>query len=92
MGGLVYSTAFSSDNNTYTQMIEWHNFMGGNAFCFKVCDPSNEHAADYCQHIYDRIGYASPCHIFFPSCSRQFQLRLQRPEQRPGQGLRVLRG
>ena len=32
--------------------------MGGNAFCFKVCDPSNEHAADYCQHIYDRIGCA----------------------------------
>ena len=32
--------------------------MGGNAFCFKVCDPSKEHAADYCQHIYDRIGCA----------------------------------
>ena len=30
--------------------------MGGNAFCFKVCDPSKEHAADYCQHIYDVMG------------------------------------
>ncbi|TRM57276.1 hypothetical protein BD626DRAFT_560468 [Schizophyllum amplum] len=58
MGGLVYSTAFSSSGDEYTQMIEWHNFMGGNAFCFKVCDPSNEHAADFCQHIYDRIGCA----------------------------------
>lgn len=32
--------------------------MGGNAFCFKVCDPKGPHAADYCQHIYDRIGCA----------------------------------
>ncbi|KAL1695114.1 hypothetical protein GGG16DRAFT_45928 [Schizophyllum commune] len=58
MGGLVYSTAWSDSNDSYTQVIEWHNFMGGNAFCFKVCDPSKEHAADYCQHIYDRIGCA----------------------------------
>ena len=35
--------------------------MGGNAFCFKVCDPSNAHAADYCQHIYDRIGVQYTC-------------------------------
>ncbi|TRM70237.1 hypothetical protein BD626DRAFT_391411 [Schizophyllum amplum] len=58
MGGLVYSTAWSDSNDSYTQVIEWHNFMGGNAFCFKVCDPSKEHAADYCQHIYDRVGCA----------------------------------
>ena len=32
--------------------------MGGNAFCFKACDPSKSNAADYCQHIYDRIGCA----------------------------------
>ncbi|KAI4524472.1 hypothetical protein K525DRAFT_235622 [Schizophyllum commune Loenen D] len=78
MGGLVYSTAFSSDNNAYTQMIEWHNFMGGNAFCFKVCDPSNEHAADYCQHIYDRIGcaYNAPNNAqdkVFESCEGDLQ-------------------
>jgi hypothetical protein len=30
--------------------------MGGNAFCFKACDPAGAHPADYCQHIYDRIG------------------------------------
>ncbi|KAJ7484748.1 hypothetical protein FB451DRAFT_1555186 [Mycena latifolia] len=56
LGGLVYSTAFGSDNNTYTQVIEWHNFMGGNQFCFKVCDPAGANAANFCQHIYDRIG------------------------------------
>ncbi|KAK0194127.1 hypothetical protein F5146DRAFT_1034360 [Armillaria mellea] len=58
MGGLVYSFGWSGNNNTFTQAIEWHNFMGGNAFCFKVCDPSGPNPADLCQHIYDRIGCA----------------------------------
>ncbi|KAJ6631151.1 hypothetical protein B0H10DRAFT_1981107 [Mycena sp. CBHHK59/15] len=56
LGGLVYSTAWSKDNNTYDQVIEWHNFMGGNQFCFKTCDPAGANAAQFCQHIYDRIG------------------------------------
>ncbi|KAJ3566071.1 hypothetical protein NP233_g7234 [Leucocoprinus birnbaumii] len=55
MGGLVYSQAY---NGQWTQVIEWHNFMGGNFFCFKACDPSRPNAAQYCQHIYDRIGCA----------------------------------
>jgi len=59
LGGLMYSNAFPSNNGnngSYQQVIEWHNFMGGNAFCMKVCDPAGAHAADYCQHIFDRIG------------------------------------
>ncbi|KAF9442753.1 hypothetical protein P691DRAFT_714059 [Macrolepiota fuliginosa MF-IS2] len=55
MGGIIFSTAFTGQ---FEQVIEWHNFMGGGAFCFKVCDPKGPHAADYCQHIYDRIGCA----------------------------------
>ncbi|KXN83446.1 hypothetical protein AN958_01425 [Leucoagaricus sp. SymC.cos] len=55
MGGIVFSTAF---NGQFGQIIEWHNFMGGNAFCFKVCDPAGPNAAELCQHIYDRIGCA----------------------------------
>ncbi|KAF9003566.1 hypothetical protein BDQ17DRAFT_1355541 [Cyathus striatus] len=58
MGGLMYSNAFSGSTDSYTQMIEWHNFMGGNAFCIKVCDPANSDAANYCQHVFDRIGCA----------------------------------
>lgn len=58
LGGLLYSTAWSNGNNNYEQVIEWHNFMGGSAFCFKACDPAGAHAADYCQHIFDRIGCA----------------------------------
>jgi hypothetical protein len=56
LGGLMYSTAFGNDNNSYTQVIEWSNFMGGGAFCFKVCDPAGANAAHYCEHIFDRIG------------------------------------
>ncbi|KAH8818879.1 hypothetical protein DL96DRAFT_374042 [Flagelloscypha sp. PMI_526] len=56
LGGLVYSNAWSGNNDTYQQVIEWHNFMGGNAFCFKVCDPKGPNAAKFCEHIYDRIG------------------------------------
>lgn len=38
------------------------SFMGGGAFCFKVCDPAGPNAAALCQHVYDRIGcaYNSP--------------------------------
>jgi len=56
LGGLVFSTAWS--NSSYQQVIEWHNFMGGNIFCFKICDPAGANAANYCQHIFDRIGCA----------------------------------
>ncbi|KAG6853850.1 hypothetical protein C0991_000611 [Blastosporella zonata] len=58
LGGLVYSNAYTSNKNAYTQVIEWHNFMGSNTFCFKACDPSRPNAAKFCQHIYDRIGCA----------------------------------
>jgi len=58
LGGLVYSTAWSSDKKSFEQVIEWHNFMGGSQFCFKVCDPAGANAANFCQHIYDRIGCA----------------------------------
>jgi len=34
------------------------SFMGGNFFCFKVCDPAGPNAAHFCEHIYDRIGCA----------------------------------
>jgi len=61
LGGLVYSNGFPSNNgnnNTFQQVIEWHNFMGGGQFCFKACDPAGPNAAQFCQHIYDRIGCA----------------------------------
>lgn len=57
MGGLVYSNAWSNgNNNSYIQAPEWHNFIGNDYFCFKVCDPSKPNDARYCEHIFDRIG------------------------------------
>lgn len=53
LGGLVFTNAWG---NGYTQVIEWHNFMGSDVFCLKACDPKGAHAADYCQHVFDRIG------------------------------------
>lgn len=36
------------------------SFMGGGAFCIKVCDPNgpSHNAAGFCQHTLDRIGCA----------------------------------
>ncbi|KAG9073638.1 hypothetical protein FRC06_011279 [Ceratobasidium sp. 370] len=59
IGGLVFSNAWSNgNNNSFTQAIEWTNFMGGNQFCYKACNPAGKNPAGYCQHIYDRIGCA----------------------------------
>ncbi|KAG6855515.1 hypothetical protein H0H87_001783 [Tephrocybe sp. NHM501043] len=73
LGGLVYSNAYTSNKNSFKQVIEWHNFMGSDSFCFKACDPSRPNAAKFCQHIYDRIGceYNAPSHAqsgVFESC------------------------
>jgi len=58
LGGLVYTNAWSGSNSTYQQVIEWHDFVGSDQFCFKACDPKGADAAHYCEHIYDRIGCA----------------------------------
>ncbi|KAG6908606.1 hypothetical protein DXG01_004009 [Tephrocybe rancida] len=58
MGGLIYSNAWSTSPDSFTQVIEWHNFMGGDGFCFKVCDPAGPNAAHFCEHRLDRIGCA----------------------------------
>ncbi|KAH7926371.1 hypothetical protein BV22DRAFT_1063116 [Leucogyrophana mollusca] len=59
LGGLMYSNAFPSNNGnngSYQQVIDWTNFMGGNFFCIKVCDPAGSNQQALCQNIYDRLG------------------------------------
>jgi len=57
IGSLIFSNAWSNgNNNSFIQAIEWTNFMGGNMFCLKACNPAGTNPAGYCQHIYDRIG------------------------------------
>jgi len=61
LGGLMYSNAYpkgNTNNNSFTQVKEWTNFMGGNAFCIKVCNPQGRNPAKDCEHVYDRIGCA----------------------------------
>lgn len=61
LGGLMYSNAFPSNggnNDSYQQVIDWTNFMGGNGFCMKVCDPAGQNQQALCQNIYDRLGCA----------------------------------
>ncbi|CAE6525742.1 unnamed protein product [Rhizoctonia solani] len=70
IGGLIFSNAWSNgNNNSFTQAIEWTNFMGGNAFCLKICKPTGSNPAGYCQHIYDRIG----CSYNAPSSNTEGQ-------------------
>jgi hypothetical protein len=53
LGGVVFSNAWGGQ---FVQVVEWHNFMGNNQFCFKACDPSKPNAAKFCEHRFDRIG------------------------------------
>ncbi|CAE6431906.1 unnamed protein product [Rhizoctonia solani] len=81
LGGLVFSNAFPSNggnNNTFQQVVEWHNFMGANRFCLKACDPQDPDDDKYCEHIFDRIGceYNAPAAYkdgVFESCEGENQ-------------------
>ncbi|KAG8706012.1 hypothetical protein FRC11_008569 [Ceratobasidium sp. 423] len=78
LGGLLFSNAFGTDKTKFTQVIEWHNFMGGGIFCMKACDPAGPNAAHYCEHIFDRIGcqYNAPAAYkdgVFESCQGESQ-------------------
>ncbi|RXW21551.1 hypothetical protein EST38_g4289 [Candolleomyces aberdarensis] len=81
MGGLVFSNAFTG---VYIQVVEWHNFMGGNQFCLKACDPRGARDADYCQHIFDTQG----CQFNAPSGARDgvFESCASDNQPIPGQG------
>ncbi|KIJ42350.1 hypothetical protein M422DRAFT_171118, partial [Sphaerobolus stellatus SS14] len=58
IGGLLFSSAFSGNTDTYVQTVEWHTFIGNNFFCFKACDPADSNDAHYCEHVFDRLGCA----------------------------------
>ncbi|KAF7301027.1 hypothetical protein MIND_00666500 [Mycena indigotica] len=52
VGGVVFSSAFGQ----LQQIFEWTNFMDGQLFCFRACNPKGPNAPGYCQHIYDVMG------------------------------------
>jgi len=65
LGGLVFSNGLplsgDGDNSTYTQVIEWHNFIGSNFSCFKACDPKDPNDHNYCYNQLDRVGIEYVC-------------------------------
>jgi hypothetical protein len=70
LGGIVFTNGFGNSaaqyatqlksnatpSTSFTQVIEWIDFIGGGIFCLKMCNPKDPQAAELCQHIYDRIG------------------------------------
>lgn len=89
LGGLLFSPSFGSElvNGTtapassFTQVKQWHNFIGSGSFCLKACDPSYGRDYELCEHIYDRIGcsYNAPADYqkiqgSFESCEGDDQL------------------
>jgi len=58
MGGIMFSDDFTGSP---IQAIEWHNFIGGNRFCMKLCDPRGANDNHFCEHIFDRIGIDFNC-------------------------------
>ena len=74
MGGILYSTNFTGSYVQVIEWTKFYisvlfillpltsfsfiSFIGGNAFCLKACNPAGNNAAQFCQHIYDRIGCA----------------------------------
>jgi hypothetical protein len=55
MGGLVYTTFFSTDGSI-AQTQYWTEFIGGGIVGMKICDPKGTNPQGYCQHTLDRIG------------------------------------
>jgi len=82
LGGLLFSQAYGEGNGTqWTQAVQWHNFMGGDMFCLKACDPADPNDWHYCEHIFDRIGcrYNAPADYgsingTFSSCESDNQM------------------
>jgi len=55
MGGLLYTTLFSTDGSIQ-QTQYWTEFIGGGIVGMKICNPKGTNPQGYCQHTLDRIG------------------------------------
>lgn len=52
LGGLMFTQQFgegrganasgTTNGTQWTQVMQWHNFMGANMFCLKSCDPADD--------------------------------------------------
>jgi hypothetical protein len=60
IGGLIYSTVFSTDGQP-NQIVHWTEFIGNGQFCIKICKNDGVNPEGYCQHTLDRIGLGYNC-------------------------------
>ena len=87
----MFSNAFNPgavNGTNFRQVIDWTNFMGGNRFCIKVCDPSYALAPRMCEYV----PSASPLlarilMISLQTHLRSNRLRLQHARRVPQQHL-----
>ncbi|KAF8515576.1 hypothetical protein JB92DRAFT_3155157 [Gautieria morchelliformis] len=70
LGGIVFTNGFgqsassfaqqvssnSSGSTSFTQVVEWIDFIGSGVFCLKMCNPNDPNGPQLCNHIYDEIG------------------------------------
>ena len=66
MGGVVYTNQYptgNTDNSSYTQVVQWKQFIGGNQFCLMMCDPSKTSPTNHgqCNNVYDEVGITYNC-------------------------------
>jgi hypothetical protein len=54
MGGLIFTTDFGG--SVPQQAPQWHNFVGGNKFCLKICDLRDPANYALCENRLDRMG------------------------------------
>lgn len=70
LGGIVFSNGYgqnaagfksalssnAAESTSYTQVVEWIDFIGGGIFCLKMCNPSDSNGPGLCAHVYDEVG------------------------------------
>ncbi|THH00280.1 hypothetical protein EW145_g7111 [Phellinidium pouzarii] len=70
----VSSGNVTTTNTTYTQVIEWIDFIGGGMFCMKLCNPSDPDDVNLCQHIYDEVGCTYNAVADYPNINGTFEV------------------
>ena len=71
------SKALFFQTSTHSKFL-FLSFIGGDRFCFKLCDPTRAGSRAYCQNIYDRFGMdfncpTEPKRDVFESCEGENQ-------------------
>ncbi|KAF8583016.1 hypothetical protein K439DRAFT_1634789 [Ramaria rubella] len=88
LGGIVFTNGFSgssasfaqamssnaSESTSYTQVVEWIDFIGGGMFCLKMCNPSDPNGPQLCNHVYDEVGCTYNALADYPAINGTFQV------------------